>query len=224
MKANLFVRLTAFAVLVAAFQTSPQAKAMGSSKPTTPTSPSNPGAPSDSSRWRHLDPRNVVPQTLLDQALHYFELHESKFRNKNYITVIDYSQHSSKNRLYLVNLKTGDVEQHLAAHGSGSERSNSGWAPGFSNSNGSHLTSVGFFMTAETYSGSHGYSLRLDGLSTTNSNARARAIVIHPADYVKPGMNPIGRSWGCPALYPKVSKSIIDRIKGGSMIYSYGET
>jgi hypothetical protein len=165
----------------------------------------------------------VVPSTLLNQALHYFELHESKIRNKNYLTVLDFTQHSSKKRLYVINLSSGAVEQHLAAHGAGSQGTNTGWIPGVSNSNGSHLSSKGFYLTAETYNGSHGYSLKLDGLSTTNSAARARAIVIHPADYVRAGMNPIGRSWGCPALDPSVSAAVINKLKNGSLIYAYYE-
>lgn len=192
---------------------------MGSSKPKTPSTPS---APSESPRWRHLDPRNKVPSDALNQALHYFELHESKIRNKNYLTVIDFTQHSSKQRFYLIDLRSGDVEQQLVAHGSGSERSNSGWIPGYSNTEGSHLSSKGFYLTAETYNGEHGFSMRLDGVSSTNSKARSRAIVVHPANYVKANMNPIGRSWGCPALDPKVSTSVINRIKNGSLMYGYG--
>ena len=60
--------------------------------------------------------------------------------------------------------------------------------------------------------------MRLDGLSSTNSNARKRAIVVHPATYVSDSASRAGRSWGCPALDPKVSKSVIDRIKGGSLM------
>lgn len=179
------------------------------------------GGPVESSRWSHLDPSHKVPGDLLNQALHYFELHESKIPNRNYLTVIDFTQHSSRQRFYLVNLKTGSVEQHVTAHGAGSQRTNTGWIPGVSNSDGSHLSSKGFYLTSSTYNGENGYSLRLDGLSTTNSNARARAIVIHPASYVKEGMNPIGRSWGCPALDPRDSAAVINKIKSGSLIYAY---
>lgn len=211
LKSLIFITLFMF------FAQAPMAYSMGSPRP------SNPGAPSGSERWKHLDPRNEVPSPLLDQALGYFEKHESKIKNKQFLTIIDYTQHSSKKRFYLINLKTGAVEKHLAAHGAGSEIRNSGWTPGFSNKSGSQLSSIGFYLTAETYQGKHGHSLRLDGVSPTNSNARSRAIVIHPADYVQDGMNPIGRSWGCPALDPDVSRSVIERIKNGSLIYGYGE-
>lgn len=213
MKAQ-FIRLAATAAVAVSLNLS--AWGMGS-----PSSPSNPSAPSESARWKHLDPKNKVPSTPLNQALTYFEKYESKIKNKNYLTVMDFTQHSSKYRFYLINLKSGAVEVFQVAHGAGSEKNNSGWVPGFSNKDSTHLSSVGFFMTAETYNGSHGYSLKLDGLNSTNSNARSRTIVVHPADYVNGG-NPIGRSWGCPALNPSVSASVIAKIKGGSLMYSYG--
>jgi len=75
------------------------------------------------------------------------------------------------------------------------------------------------FKTAETYVGNNGYSLRLDGLSTSNSNARSRAIVIHGASYVTPGEK-IGRSYGCPALEMNVHQDVIDRIKGGALLFA----
>jgi hypothetical protein len=81
------------------------------------------------------------------------------------------------------------------------------------------MSSLGFYLTAETYNGEHGYSLRLDGLSSTNSNARERAIVIHAADYVAPGEK-IGRSWGCPAVEPRYHQQIIDELKEGALIYA----
>jgi hypothetical protein len=212
MKAKL-IRLAATSAVALCLNLS--AWSMGSPKP------SEPRPPSENTRWSHLDPKNVVPSGPLNQALHYFEKHESKIKNKNYLTIIDFTQHSSKKRLYLINLNTGSVEQHLVAHGSGSQRTNTGWIPGVSNTNGSHMSSEGFYLTAETYSGQHGFSMRLDGLSPTNSNARRRAIVVHPASYVKEGMNPIGRSWGCPALDPRVSAAIINKIKNGSLMYGY---
>ena len=89
----------------------------------------------------------------------------------------------------------------------------------FSNTPGSEMSSRGFYLTAETYQGSNGLSLVLDGLSTTNSNARSRAIVIHGAEYVSPG-SLIGRSWGCPALDMRYYIEVINQIKGGVLIYA----
>ena len=59
-------------------------------------------------------------------------------------------------------------------------------AESFSNKPESYKSSLGFFKTAETYFGKHGYSLRIDGLEKgINDQARNRAIVIHGADYAK---------------------------------------
>ena len=133
--------------------------------------------------------------------------------------VIDYKQHNSKKRFYVIDMESGRVEAYLAAHGKNSDPDFDGYATKFSNTPDSKKTSLGFFLTAETYYGSNGYSLRLDGLSATNSNARARAIVIHGAEYVAPG-NKIGRSYGCPALEMRYHQELIDQIKGGSLLYA----
>ena len=79
------------------------------------------------------------------------------------------------------------------------------------------MSSLGFYRTLTTYNGKHGYSLKLAGLSPTNSNAEARAIMMHPADYVVDGVR-AGRSWGCTAIDPKTSKDVIDRVKNGSIM------
>ena len=77
--------------------------------------------------------------------------------------------------------------------------------------------------------GRRGYSLVLEGLEKgINDNARLRGIVIHGANYVSErfitGNNSmIGRSWGCPAVSNKISREIIDLIKGGSCLYIYAE-
>jgi hypothetical protein len=87
---------------------------------------------------------------------------------------------------------------------------------------------LGFFLAAETYSGVHGYSLKLDGLEKNiNDKARVREIVIHGADYVSDEFikkyGRLGRSWGCPALPINISKEIIDVISGGSCLFIYGD-
>ena len=140
------------------------------------------------------------------------------------LTVIDYSRPSTKPRLWVVDLTTGDVLfEELVAHGQGS---GGDLATQFSDDPDSHQSSLGLFLTEETYTGKHGYSLRLQGLEDgVNSRARERAIVVHAAEYVTAAtvgtLGRLGRSWGCPALGPNVATRVIDTIKGGSLIFSY---
>ncbi|HVO30064.1 MAG TPA: murein L,D-transpeptidase catalytic domain family protein [bacterium] len=141
------------------------------------------------------------------------------------LTIIDYTQPSTSRRLFVIDPVTGRVlHRELVAHGRGSGDLN---ATAYGNVPDSFRTSLGVFRTAETYSGKHGYSLRLDGLEPgVNSNARDREIVMHAADYVSDAFihqtGRLGRSEGCPALDPKVAKSVIDDVKGGSIIVSLG--
>lgn len=171
-----------------------------------------------SAAYTHVDPENLVPQELLVKTLNYFETNKSKIKNQDYIVVIDYKQHSSKERFYLIDTQSGVVETYLVAHGKGSDPNSSGNASKFSDVEGSLMSSLGYFLTGETYEGSNGFSLKLDGLSSTNLNARSRAIVIHGAEYVTPGS--VGRSWGCPALDMRYYEEVIDKIKGGALVYS----
>lgn len=166
-----------------------------------------------------LDPKGQIPKKLLSTALDYFDSNSAKINNKDLIAIIDFKAHNSKERFYLLSLQTGDVESFLVAHGKNSDKNFDGYAESFSNEPDSLKSSLGFYLTAETYEGDHGYSLRLDGLSTTNSNARNRAIVIHGADYVAPG-DKIGRSFGCPAVEMRYHQYIIDKIKAGTLIYA----
>lgn len=184
--------------------------------PSTPPSGGSTTIPEDHA---HLDPGNVVPKALLAKALKYYDSNKSLVKNKDVIGVIDFSQHSSKERFYIIDMQSGRVETYQTTHGKNSDTDNDGYATQFSNTSGSNMSSQGVYLTAETYYGGHGYSLMLDGKSSTNSNARSRAIVIHPADYVVSGQK-AGRSWGCPALDPRESEAVINQIKGGAVIYA----
>jgi hypothetical protein len=176
----------------------------------------------DLKEFDHLDPRNVVPDRPLRQALTYFKTNREKFTNRDYIVVIDFTQPAANERLYVINMKTGAVNTHATSHGRGSDPQRSGRAQTFSNRDRSYATSLGFYRTAETYVGKHGYSLRLDGLSPTNSNARSRAVVVHAASYVRDGGRQMaGRSHGCPALDPRVLKTIVSQIKNGALMYAW---
>lgn len=152
----------------------------------------------------------------------YYQLSPKK---KNIITIIDYSKPSTQKRFFVIDVEENKLIYNcLTAHG---RNSGNNYATKFSNVSGSKTSSIGFFITAETYYGKHGYSLKLDGLEKNiNDNARQRAIVIHAANYVSQNFinkhGRLGRSWGCPALPPKLSKEIIDTIKNGSILFVYG--
>ena len=69
---------------------------------------------------------------------------------------------------------------------------------------------------------SNGFSMRLDGLMETNSNARMRAVVMHGSDYVHDNDSGIcGRSWGCPSMDYKIVREVIAKLRDGSLLYSH---
>ncbi len=139
-----------------------------------------------------------------------------------YLVTIDYALPSSERRLVVHDLEEDRSDAFLVAHGKGSDPDHDGLADRFSNTHGSKMTSLGAFLTGETYYGRHGLSLRLHGLETRNDEALARAIVIHGADYVRPGRAVLGRSWGCPALERQAVEHLIPLLKGGVFIYAAG--
>jgi hypothetical protein len=140
------------------------------------------------------------------------------------LTLIDYSKPSTEPRLWVFELATGRLLfSELVAHG---KNSGDNVATRFSDTLNSHQTSLGLFVARDTYVGSNGYSLRLDGLEPGfNGRARERAIVMHGAPYVdaeiaaKQGR--LGRSWGCPALREAIARDVIDTVRGGGVIFSY---
>lgn len=157
----------------------------------------------------------------------YLKLQTSKkIENTNLLTVIDFSKSSTQNRFFVIDTQVKKiVYKSLVAHGR-----NSGYefATKFSNKVSSYKSSLGFYKTAETYSGKHGFSLRLDGLESSNNNARSRAIVIHGADYVSEEFirknGKLGRSLGCPSLPKTNYEAIIKTIKDGTCLFIYSKT
>jgi hypothetical protein len=140
------------------------------------------------------------------------------------LTVIDYSKPSSEPRLWVYDLKSRELlYQELVAHGQGS---GANVPTQFSNEPETHRTSLGLFVTADTYVGKNGYSLRLDGLDRGfNDLASERAIVMHGAPYFSEACDKakgrLGRSWGCPAVSDLVARKMIDTVKGGSLVFAY---
>lgn len=140
------------------------------------------------------------------------------------LAVIDYSRPSLAPRLWVFDLDAGKLlYEEVVAHGQGSGEN---LPTRFSNSDGSHQSSLGLFVTADTYTGKNGYSLRMRGLEPgVNDAAMARAIVMHGAPYVDPvqgkRMGRLGRSWGCPAVRSAVARPMIDLLKDGQFVFSY---
>jgi len=142
------------------------------------------------------------------------------------LTVIDYSLASTEPRLWVIDRATGRVLfRELVAHGKGSGENH---ATRFSNREGSLQSSLGLFLTEESYVGRNGYSMRLRGLEPgVNDLARQRTIVVHGAPYVSSEFvrrhGRLGRSWGCPALEAGIAREVIDRIRDGSLLFVYGD-
>ncbi|UXR63925.1 murein L,D-transpeptidase catalytic domain family protein [Bdellovibrio bacteriovorus] len=174
-------------------------------------------------KYDHLDPKRLINTTALAEAVVYFEKNQSRFKNTKYISLIDFGKRSTQARFFIVNMASGEVWAIHTAHGKGSDSNHDGYAEKFSNKSGSNASSLGYYRAAETYSGKHGLSLKLDGLSSTNSNARARAVVIHGASYVRESSVIQGRSWGCPAVANNLRDKVIGLLKGGSLIYAFAK-
>ena len=140
------------------------------------------------------------------------------------LAIIDFSMPSSERRLWVLDTHAGRlIHREHVAHG---KYTGDDLATDFSNVVDSKQSSLGVFLTAETYVGKNGLSLRLDGLEPGfNDLARERDIVIHGADYVSEQhiaeYGRLGRSWGCPALPTGTFEAIIDRIQGGTLLVAY---
>jgi hypothetical protein len=140
------------------------------------------------------------------------------------LSVIDYSLPSTQQRLWVFDLEHRSMLFHeFVAHG---RNTGDNLAAHFSNAPGSLMSSIGSFITADTYVGHNGYSLRLRGLEPgINDNALERAIVMHGAAYVSPDLirsqGRLGRSFGCPAVRPSIAKQLIDTIRDGSFVFAY---
>ncbi|MBN2358773.1 MAG: murein L,D-transpeptidase catalytic domain family protein [Deltaproteobacteria bacterium] len=179
-------------------------------------------------------PRGAVtrprPEVLAAAVKAYHKASEQGLVRNPTLTVIDYSLPSSQPRLWVIDMQRKRLlAQHLVAHGRASSDSrNPAKATSFGNSAGSHKSSLGLLITGATHHGAHGRSLRLHGKEPGfNDLAEARAIVMHGADYATQSFvdqnGHLGRSQGCPALDPDVTQPVIDRIKGGSVVFAYAD-
>ncbi|HRE78611.1 MAG TPA: murein L,D-transpeptidase catalytic domain family protein [Flavobacterium sp.] len=180
-----------------------------------------------SSLYNNLDAKNFkLPQLeSFTKALEgFYQLKQKGLIQNDILTLVDFSLSANSKRMWVIDMSTNTVLYHsLVAHG---RNSGEEFATTFSNKSESYQSSLGFYLTGETYQGKHGLSLRLDGLERgINDKARERAVVIHGADYVSEQFikqnKRLGRSQGCPALPVELNQEIIKTIKDKSCLFIY---
>lgn len=162
----------------------------------------------------------TVPEDLKRKAMDYFNANSGRINNKRYIGIVDFAAHSSRDRFWILDLQTGSEHAMHVAHGTGSDPDGDGYATRFSNVPNSRASSLGFYLTGDLYTGKHGRSMRLHGLSETNSNALSRAVVLHDSNYVREGNYRAGRSFGCLAVANSEIATALAALRGGALIYA----
>jgi hypothetical protein len=145
-----------------------------------------------------------LPPAVAQRAATAYTCAVERGTSADHLLVADMSQPSSTPRLFVFDLSDPSrpvlVERTRVAHGAGSDPRKTGKPERFGNAPQSGETSLGLYRVAEPYIGVHGKSYRLDGLTPGfNDAARERAVVLHPAPYVRDN-GPVGRSLGCPAI------------------------
>jgi len=164
--------------------------------------------------------------SLVDRGRAALDRHGSSLSHRDRIGIVDFASASNVPRLVIVDLANGRAESFLVAHGRGSDPAHTGWVSRLSNDPGSHASSGGAFVTGDYYVGGHGRSMRLNGLEPINSNAAARAIVVHAAWYVSPAIaratGKLGRSEGCFAVAPSDLDLVLERLGPGRLLYADG--
>lgn len=180
--------------------------------------------------WVNEQIKAITPQatTLSEQVLKvsliaYEHAEKKGVTHSKLLTIVDYSKPSAQQRLWVIDLNSKKVLLTTwVAHGrnSGNATSNT-----FSNNPSSYKSSIGVFVTGNTYSGKHGNSLRVQGLeSGINDKAYSRSIVFHGANYVSENIaktGRIGRSLGCWAVSQDVISALINVIKNKALVVAY---
>ena len=167
-----------------------------------------------------------LKQDVFDKALIGWNtvFKKQHLENPNLLSIADLSQSSNSKRLYVIDMANKKILFNTyVAHGR-----NSGleFAHSFSNKPNSFQSSLGFYLTENTYQGKHGLSMRLSGIENgINDNAEQRGIVMHGAPYVRESFikqtGRLGRSQGCPAIQQELCEPIINSIKGGSCLFIF---
>lgn len=171
-----------------------------------------------------LDPEGLIRPALRERAVAALDAHADALAQRDRIYVVDFARHSSEPRLFELDMVSGRATAFRTAHGMGSDRAHTGYPQEFSNIPDSHASSVGAYRTGGAGWGQrHGPNVLLDGLDPTNDAARARAIIVHAADYCEPEFlareGKLGRSFGCFATSFGDLPYLRDRMGEGRLLY-----
>jgi hypothetical protein len=171
----------------------------------------------------HLKDKGLNYEVFRLGMIGYYNMkHKEIISQKGIVSIVDFEKPSTEQRLWIIDVSTKKVLHHsLVAHG---KKSGEDKATNFSNCQSSNMSSVGFYVTRNTYSGKHGLSLIIDGLDEKfNTNAKARSVVIHSADYVSEEFikcnGRLGRSQGCPAIPVENHEKVIETLKEGTVLF-----
>ena len=167
-----------------------------------------------------------LSKEVLNMAMRGFDklMHRGLLNKDSILSIVDFSKSSKEKRLYIIDLKNIELLFNTrVAHGRNSGMDYARW---FSNNPSSNKSSLGFYVTENTYFGDNGFSLRLKGMERgVNDKAFRRRIVMHGADYVEEDFinerGHLGRSFGCPAIPMNEHKEIIEAIKDGTCLFIY---
>jgi hypothetical protein len=137
------------------------------------------------------------------------------------LTIIDYSRPATEKRLWVVDVISRAVLQaEYVAHGEGSGDL---LPTRFSNQDGTHQSSLGTFITGDSFYGVRGRSLPLIGLEKgINDNAYARGLLIHGTPYVSEARalrGTMGLTEGCAGVPSRSAKRLITLIGSGTVVF-----
>jgi len=151
--------------------------------------------------------------------------------NPRYLTIVDFTKASNQQRFFVLDVPARRlILSSITAHGIGSDPDSTTRPYRFSNRNNSRMSSIGFYLTGDTYYNQRpqdSLGLCLFGLDKGyNDSAAAREIVIHygateRSGYVYVTDSGAARSFGCPALPLAHNSLAINLIKGGSCLFIY---
>lgn len=173
-----------------------------------------------------LDPHGRVRPELMQRAMAALDIHHRRVPLRDRMYLVDFQKFSGDERLFEVDLISGQVTAFRTSHGRGSDPQHSGYARNFSNTPDSYMSSVGAYATAGAgWGAQQGPNVLLDGLEYSNDRARDRAIIVHGADYADPAFlareGKLGRSYGCFSTAHTDLPMLRERMGEGRLLFAY---